>query len=599
MLFNVQCKANAMKFFAILFLLTLFVSCGKKFNPEITTEELKESVYFLASDSLQGRKAGEMGDKLAARFIHNEFKNAGLKLLYNGGYQFFGLVTSADLGKENALKVNGRPFEPTSDFLPYAFSANVLVEAPVVFAGYGLDIEQDSLKWNDYANTNVIDKWVLALKGDPEMENPNSGFVPFSNARAKALTASDKGAAGLILVAGPEFSEKDELASLVYDKNSSRYNIPVIQVSRSVANEILAGTDETVKSLEKKMTEQLRPVALSTESTVLGEVDVILSESESQNVVAMLPGTDKDLKNEYVVVGAHYDHIGKGGPGSGSRAIDTTGVHFGADDNASGVATVIELAEKIAADGRNKRSIIFAAFGAEEMGLIGSKAFVANPPGVMENIVAMFNFDMVGRLDSATKALSIGGTRTAVESEDILNRRNPGFNLAFSHEGVGPSDHASFYLQDIPVFFISTGAHSDYHTPRDKPDLINYEGIQEVALFAADLVEEIANSEKALTFQEAGPKYQRNRGGRFKVTLGIMPDYAGMEKRGMRVDAVTKGKPADKGGMKKGDVITAIEGKKVGNIYDYMNRLQNLEQGQNISVDVIRDDKEKVLIIQL
>ena len=211
----------------------------------------------------------------------------------------------------------------------------------------------------------------------------------------------------------------------------------------------------------------------------------------------------------------------------------------------------------------------------------------------------MFNFDMVGRLDTTTNALSIGGTKTAKETENILNEFNPGFELAFSEEGVGPSDHASFYLQNIPVFFISTGAHSDYHTPNDDAEFINFNGLQQVANYGYDLIKEVANRDSSLTFQEAGPKYQRSRGGRFKVTLGIMPDYAGMEKRGMRVDAVTKGKPADKGGMKKGDIITAIEGKKVGNIYDYMNRLQTLEAGQTISVDVIRDEKQTVLIIQL
>ena len=211
----------------------------------------------------------------------------------------------------------------------------------------------------------------------------------------------------------------------------------------------------------------------------------------------------------------------------------------------------------------------------------------------------MFNFDMVGRLDSVTNALSIGGTKTAKETEGILNELNPGFQLAFSEEGVGPSDHASFYLQNIPVYFISTGAHSDYHTPNDDANRINYNGLKKVADYGLALVNEVVNRDKKLTFQEAGAKYQRSRGGRFKVTLGIMPDYAGVEKRGMRVDAVTKGKPADKGGMKKGDIIVAIDGKKVGNIYDYMNRLQTFEAGQTISVDVIRNNKEIVLIVQL
>ncbi len=588
-----------MKVVGLILLLAAIVSCGRKFNPEISVDELKADVEFLASDSLKGRKAGHEGDLLAAEFIHEKFKDAGLELMYNNGYQFFGLIADAAIGEGNNLNINGKSYEVEKDFLPYSFSANLLVEAPVVFVGYGLDVEQDSLKWNDYKEMDVSGKWVLALQGDPDMDNPQSEFVPYSSERAKALTASDKKAAGLILVAGPAFNEKDELSSLVFDKNSSSYSIPVIQVTRVAADYILAGTGETVESLETKMLDLKIPVHVVTESDVLANVNVQLKESESQNVVAFVPGTDEDLKNEYVVVGAHYDHLGMGGAGSGSRAVDTVAVHNGADDNASGVAAIIEIAEKTVSEGKNKRSVIFAAFGAEEMGLIGSKQFTADPPVEMNKIVAMFNFDMVGRLDTATHALSIGGTKTAKETESILNEFNPGFELAFSEEGVGPSDHASFYLQNIPVFFISTGAHSDYHTPNDDTEFINFDGLQQVSKYGYDLIIEVANRDSSLTFQEAGPKYQRSRGGRFKVTLGVMPDYAGMEKRGMRVDAVTKGKPAEKGGMKKGDIITSIEGKKVGNIYDYMNRLQTLEAGQTISVDVIRDEKQTVLIIQL
>jgi hypothetical protein len=588
-----------MKNLIIILLIITVVSCGKKFNPEITVEDLKTNIEYLASDSLKGRKSGEEGDLLAAEFIRSKFENAGLELLYDYGFQKFGLVTSAEVGEENSLEVNNKSFEGEKDYLPYAFSANTEVEATVVFAGYGMEINKDTLQWNDFEGVDVEGKWILALQGDPDMDNIQSPFVEYSSERSKALTASDKNAAGLILVAGPLFNENDELSSLFFDKNSSRYPIPILQVTRRLANQILSETGETVESLETKMLEQKHPVQLTTNVKITANVNVLLKETETQNVVAMLPGTDPNFKNEYVVVGAHFDHLGMGGQGSGSRTIDTIAVHNGADDNASGVAAVIELAEKLASEEKNRRSIIFAAFGAEEMGLVGSKTFTANPPVKTNEVVAMFNFDMVGRLDTTTNAISIGGTKTAIETEDILKDLNPGFELAFSEEGVGPSDHASFYLQNIPVFFISTGAHSDYHTPGDDAKTINYEGERKVTEYAHVLVLEVANRDSALTFQEAGAKFQRSRGGRFKVTFGIMPDYAGLEKRGMRIDAVTKGKPADKGGMKKGDIITAIEGKKVGNIYDYMNRLQTLEAGQRISVDIIRDNKETVLIIQL
>lgn len=576
----------------------VFAGCGEKFNSEITSDEIQATVEYLASDSLKGRKSGTEYDLMAAAFIREQFATAGLNMLYDDGFQEFGLVSSAEIGDGNKLVVGDESFEVETDFSPYAFSANTSVEAPVVFAGFGLNVDKDTLYWNDFANTDVSGKWMLVLQGDPDLENSQSPFIPFSTERAKALNASDKNAAGLILVAGPSFSQEDALSSLFFDKNVSRYNIPVIQVTRKVANKILADTGKTIEELESEMLEKQKSISAESDVPVNAKVNVLMGESESQNVVAMVPGKDEQLKSEYIVVGAHYDHLGMGGPGSGSRALDTVAVHNGADDNASGVAAVIELAEKIASEGTNKRSVIFAAFGAEEMGLIGSKAFTAEPPVDVEKMVAMFNLDMIGRMDSTKNALSVGGTKTALETEDLLNEYNTDFNLAFSGEGIGPSDHASFYLQNIPVFFISTGAHPDYHTPKDDAGLLNYEGAVKVTKYVSNLISDVANRNNSLTFQEAGPKYQRSMG-RFKVTLGIMPDYAGLEDRGLRVDAVSKDKPAAKGGMQKGDVITAIDGKKVGNIYDYMNRLQTLEAGQIISVDILREEENKVLLIQL
>ncbi len=588
-----------MKWFFYALTLAVLASCSQKYNPEITVKELKEEVGYLASDSLKGRKAGEQGDLLAAQYIREKFEKAGLELLYENGFQIFGLVTSAQLGEGNVLKVNEEEFDVEKDFLPYAFSANTEVSAGVIFAGYGLEVDTDTLKWNDFKNLDVSGKWVMALQGDPDLDNPQSPFLEFSSERAKALNASDKKAAGLILVAGKKYAEEDELASLIFDKNSSRYSFPVIQITRNVADKMLKETGYSIEVLETKMETDGNPIHVIADAMVSVKTNVTQEETESRNIVAMLHGNDPVLKDQYIVVGAHYDHLGMGGPGSGSRAIDTVAVHNGADDNASGVAMVIELAEKVASEKKNKRSMIFAAFGAEEMGLVGSKALTAEPPVETDKMVGMFNFDMVGRLDTATNGLSIGGTQTAKETESILADLNPGFELAMSPEGVGPSDHASFYLQNVPVLFISTGAHSDYHSPLDDADRINYEGMKKVADYSYSLLMEIANRDSMLTFQEAGPKFQRSRGGRLRVTFGIMPDFAGLEKRGLRVDAVTKGKPADRGGMKKGDIITAIEGKKVGGIHDYMSRLQTLKVGDRVSVDIIRDDKETVLIIEL
>ncbi|WP_319502445.1 M28 family peptidase [uncultured Draconibacterium sp.] len=587
-----------MKNFVFVALVFLMAACGPKFNKEITLDDIRENIDYLASDSLKGRKSGEQGDLLAAQYIAGKFEAAGLELLFDNGFQEFNLVTSAEIADGNQLLVNDAEYEVEKDFLPYAFSANTTVTAEVVFTGFGIEVTRDSLKWNDFDGADVSGKWMLVLQGDPDLDNPNSPYLEFSSERAKALKASDKGAAGIIFVAGTKFSEEDELSSLFFDKNSSRFSIPVIQVTRKVANEILRGIDQTVEKLEAEILEQNAGLNLEVPATVSTTVKVELKETSTQNVVAMLPGNDDSLKNEYVVVGAHFDHLGMGGPGSGSRAIDTVAVHNGADDNASGVSAVIQLAEKLAGDKSNKRSVVFVAFGAEEMGLLGSKEFTMKPPVETDKMVAMFNFDMIGRLKE-DNSLSIGGTKTAEETEDLLNNLNPDFTLAFTGEGIGPSDHASFYLQDIPVIYISTGAHPDYHTPQDDAELINFEGTQKVMNYSVALLDDVVNRAEKLTFQEAGSKFQRSRGGRFKVTLGVMPDFAGVEKRGMRVDAVSKGKPAYAAGMKKGDIIVAIDGKKVSNIYEYMDRLQKLEAGATISVDILRDEKPTVLIVQL
>jgi aminopeptidase YwaD len=587
-----------MKHLVFILILPVLFSCTQRLNPDIQADDFKEIIGYLASDSLQGRGTGTEGDQLATEFIRAKFKEAGLQLLYEDGYQLFEVITEATPGKNNALIINDKEYPMETGFRPYSFTANARFSGEVVFAGYGFDIDEETIRWNDYEGLDVAGKWVLVLKGDPEMEKTESLYVKYSDVRSKVLVACDRNAGGILLVGGPEYAVEDELEPLFYDKNSSRYSIPVIQVTRKVANEILHASGKDIATLEKKLNTTLGPVSFATKATVTAMADVVLNQVATRNVAALLRGNDPELAAEYVVVGAHHDHLGLGGPGSGSRMPDTVAVHNGADDNASGVAAVIELAHKAASEKKNRRSLLFVTFSAEEMGLVGSRAFTAEPPVDLDQVSAMFNFDMIGRLDSTTRTLSIGGTETASEIDSLLNQYNPDFELALSGEGTGPSDHASFYLKEIPVFFVSTGAHSDYHTPEDDASLINYAGASDITSYAYDLLTAVANADQMLTFREAG-SLQRASRGNLKVTLGIMPDFAGIEKRGLRVDAVTKGKPAFKGGMKKGDIITAIDGKKVGNIYDYMNRLNVLEPDQIITVDILRDNKNLVLIIQL
>jgi hypothetical protein len=395
----------------------------------------------------------------------------------------------------------------------------------------------------------------------------------------------------------------DKLMPLAPENNDMTAGIPVFHITRNFANQLLSNRSVTIDSLERQIIKTRYPAGFATGVVLSGNADVIQQRHRTANIVAMLPGSDPKHAGEYLVVGAHYDHLGMGGSGSGSRMPDTVAVHNGADDNASGTAMVMALARYFAQNRKEcPRSIIFVAFSAEEMGLIGSKYFVNHSPVAPGTIKTMFNFDMVGRFDKEKNSISVSGTGTSVESDSLLTlvEKSFPFQVIHSPDGYGPSDHAAFYSSNIPVFYFNTGVHTDYHTPFDDTDKLDFENQKLVGDFSARVIEMVAGMEKPLTFKESGKKESTGRGGRrLKVTLGIMPDFAGTEKAGLRIDGVTKDGPADKGGMKKGDIITAMNGMKVANIYEYMSRLQKLKHGMTVNVEVLRDGKTEVLIIQL
>jgi aminopeptidase YwaD len=582
----------------LLIVIIMFSSCSGK--NDVTISELKNHVIYLASDSLKGRLTGSPGDSLAAEYIRKELISYGFVPLSGDGFQRFVVTKRIIPGRNNAMIVNGRSYEAERDFMPMAFSADGGLESDVIFAGYGFNINTDSLKWNDYNGIDVKGKWVLILRADPDAENTKSPYIQYSLDRDKALLAKDMGAAGVLLVSGPVADPQDTFEQL--NAEGFSVGIPVFRIKRDVADDILAGKKTTVESLEKNINKNLKPSAFDAKTTVKANAEIVREIANTRNVVMLLPGEDENLKNEFVIIGAHFDHLGMGGPGSSSRAPDTIGIHHGADDNASGVSLMLELAEKFARTrGSHKRSIICIAFSGEEEGLLGSKHFTDDPGIDLSKVNAMVNLDMVGRL-SDTTMLQISGVGTAAGLKELIYAKSDtsAIKLSLSEEGYGPSDHSSFYFKNIPVLFYFTGAHLDYHTPSDTWDKINYKGMAAIAGEVFSVAEELADSPERLKFREAGPKvepvrYRRGKG----VSLGIMPDFAGVIKNGLRADAVTPGKPAALGGMKKGDIITAINGKTVNNIQDYMSRMGQLKHGQTISVEVLRNGKKEVLLIQL
>ncbi len=562
--------------------------------PEITSEELKTHLYFLASDELKGRYPGTPEDSITAHYILQQFTEAGLEP-FAGGLQSFKIVTGMQAGNNNKARLNQKPLEPKKDYYPLSISENGSLSASVVFGGWGFSIENDTLSWNSYKEIDASGKWVLLMQGVPDNLQNNNLFEPHTDDSYKARIAKENGAAGIIL-----FSNTDDTRFQKLDKRDYGAGVSALQLSEEKALELLQTSKAFNENTLQDLLKGREPISFPLEAEFSATIEINKTFAQTYNVAAIVKAHGP-LQDEYIVLGAHYDHLGMGGEGSSSRQKDTVAVHFGADDNASGTAALMEIAEKFAANAdKLTRSVVFVAFGAEEKGLLGSKFFVDSADFDISNIKAMANMDMVGRF-SNKQMIQIGGTGTATEIPDILiSMQKDSFPaLALNEAGFGPSDHAAFYGKDIPVFFFSTGGHSEYHTPADTPDKIDYKGLKTVSDFVYNVVYDLSTREQNLTFTEAGSKTRSTGRTNLKVTLGIMPDFASQADKGLGVDFVSPGKPAEVGGMKKGDMIIGINGNEIKNIRDYMFQLSKLEAGERITVTVLRDGAEETLIVQL
>lgn len=562
------------------------------------SSDICRHVKILAADSLMGRKPGDSGILMAATYINTEFKKYGLQPMFQDGLQSFDVLTGVSADEKNLFKYEDVTLKSGIDFLPLSYSKDTAIKSKIVFAGYGISLLTDSVKWDDYLNLNVEGKWVIVLRGYPGGKEV-SYFETLVSDRSKVIRAKNKGAAGVILVNSAFNSNEGNLIPLDIEKSRSRVEIPVVSLSRDALKLILEPNNIDIDLLEKKMNQGVKFPSSELKGTA--EISVKLNQvySKTSNVVAMLPA--KKNSNEYIVIGAHYDHLGMGGYGSGSRKPDLNEVHNGADDNASGVSCVLGLAEKMAKEKyAGKYNLIFVAFSAEEMGLLGSAYFVKHLPVNSKLIKLMMNFDMVGRLNDK-KVLSCGGVGTFPDAVNLIKSvvDTNEFHVSFQKEGYGPSDHASFYNDSIPVLYLNTGVHQDYHTPSDDFDKINCDGLNKIDALAARLINKLSQGNYDLSFHEAGQKNSTSMRGTLKVTLGIMPDFANQDIKGVMVSAVNDDGPAQRGGIKKGDVIVGMGGTPVNDIYEYMDRLNTLKKGQTVVVDVIRNNKKEVLLIQL
>ncbi len=585
-----------------------------------TESRLRADVTFLASDEREGRAPGSSGIEAAAKFIAETFKSLGLKTApgADGYFQEFTLAGRPTLGAANDLAIhtqNGKELraELKTSYTPLAIGSSGSAEKmAIVFAGYGITArdEKTGLDYDDYAGIDVKGKAVLIIRREPQQDREDSPFngrktSEYATFRHKATNAFQHGAAMVLLVndlAGLE-GGKDNLLGLVQVRREedTSSKLPFVMVTRDFADQILAAAGSPkLADIEARIDSDLRPRSRELQGvSVTARVTIDRPGITTRNVVGVLEGSGP-LADETIVIGGHYDHLGRGGLLSGSLAVLSSEIHNGADDNASGTATVLEMARRLSTR-RDPlpRRVVFIAFSGEEKGLLGSQYYVDHPLFPLNKTVMMINFDMVGRLN-LKRELTMIGTGTSPGSEFVVEALGKSSGLTIKKvtgltDGFGGSDHQSFYAKDVPVLFAFTGVHPDYHRPSDDSDRINYGGMARICdymeLLALDL---IRRPERPAFARLNPPRRESAQSGSVAMgaTLGVMPDYGDEAKEGMKLSGVRDGGPAAKAGLKGGDVITSIENKKIATIYDYMESLKGYKPGQKIHVGVRRGGED-------
>ena len=572
-------------------------------SAEIMTYEILEHIKYLSSDKLEGRFPGSEGSKKAIKYISKNWEAQGVLPAGTKKYeQPFSYISKVSLGNRNILRVRNSKsrYKIKKDFIPIGWSGNGNIDDKVVFVGYGFDID-DSLSWNDYINVNVKNKWVLMFLNGPDGNSPHSPYGYHKKLYNKVIAARDRGVGGILFMEREE-KENNKLKPLVYRQSASSAGLPIIQITHAVANNIINDKDKTVTDLRSKIDQELASFSFELDRKVSARVNLKFEKETATNVIGFIEGSDPILNKEYIIVGAHYDHLGYGGHMSGSLNPDSMQIHNGADDNASGIAGILELSHKLMMNKKLLgRSIIAICFDAEEKGLLGSKFYTQTPTKDLEQTAIMINMDMIGRLNE--KPITVGGVGSAKTLSETIEvvQKNHTLKIDKNISGMdfGRSDHASFYREDIPVLFFFTGAHQDYHKPSDDWDKIDYQGEKEVLNFVYDLIVQLSTNKEKPIFTEITNDNSDNQSPSFNVTLGVIPSY-GSQKIGMEIDGISrKNGPADKAGIKKGDIIIEINNKKIRNIYDYMARLAELNSGDKIIVKIIRNKIEMELILDL
>jgi len=545
--------------------------------PDVATSagnagSVEAHVRYLSDDALEGREVGTRGARCAADYIAHQLEAIGLEGAgVDGSYfQSFPVRAGSLLGEQNTLRDAGISYPVGSEWIPLGYSASTSITAELVYGGDGINRPGDPD--NAYPELDLDGRIVVVEEGD--LRSSSSRALQ-ADTHFKASVAAGRGAGALLVLL-----RDDRVLPELFTETRSALRIPVAALAGDAAASIRraarsGGTATLMTSV--------RPRAV-----------------EARNVVAFLPGADPDLAREVVIVGAHYDHLGLGG--EGSLEPDAVGVvHNGADDNASGTSGLIEVARRLAMRDREPaRSILFLAFTGEEKGLWGSATYVREPLVPLDRTVAMLNMDMIGRLEG--RPLMVMGVGTAEEWLEILERANGELTrpltIATAPDGFGPSDHASFYGEGIPVLHFFSNTHEDYHRPSDDWEKIDGDGLRQIVDLVTELTLDVAGEEGtarrvAVTPIQASEvpahgQTSSNTSGGYGPYLGTIPDMIPMD-FGLRLSGVREGSPADIAGLMRGDIVVAFAGKEIGDIYAYTYALQEHEAGDEVEIVVMRD----------
>ncbi|HWM25220.1 MAG TPA: M20/M25/M40 family metallo-hydrolase [Chthoniobacterales bacterium] len=575
---------------------------------EITATDLREEVGFLAAEERQGRMTGSAGAKQAADYIAARLQEAKLNPAGDNKtfFQRFEFKAGVRVLKEkNDLVLRGDAksepvrFQVEKDFAPLSFTENQTVDAEVVFVGYGLSVPgQGADGYDSYAGVDVKNKVALVLRYVPEEVEPKrrQELNRYAGLRYKAMLAREHGAKAVLFVTGPNSPNKGELVPASFDASMANSGIVAASISGNVADTLFQRAGKDLKSLQSALDRE-NPHAESgfTISNVTAHLTAAVEQirKDDRNVVAVLPPSGPPERAEYVVIGAHYDHLGFGETGAMQRKGEEGKVHPGADDNASGTAAVLELAAALAEERKAKpeefrRGIVFAFWSGEEIGMIGSSYFVEHPAATLSNVAAYLNFDMVGRLRE--NKLSLQGVGSSKAWRRLIEKRNvaAGFNLSLQEDPYLPTDVTAFYPKGVPVLNFFTGGHDDYHRPTDTADKLDYDGLERITKFVRALALDLAKSAERPDYVKVQQSAQPGGRETLRVFLGTIPDYA-TEVVGVKLAGVRGGSPAEKAGLKPGDVIVEFGSQKVSNIYDYTYALDAAKIGQPVDIVVMRD----------